>query len=66
MRRIPFLSCLALLRRSLATQAPPPKPASYPQLPSETPETLVPSTGTFDFEKREVMIPMRAGTERPW
>lgn len=33
----------------------------YPGLPSETPTTFVPSTYGADFDKREVMIPMRDG-----
>src|SRR5688500_14773156 len=32
-------------------------------LPSETPEKFVPSTESFDFEKRDVMIPMRDGVK---
>ena len=32
-------------------------------LPSETPEKLVPVTDTFDYVKREVMIPMRDGVK---
>ena len=32
-------------------------------LPSETPETFTPRTEAFDFDKREVMIPMRDGVK---
>jgi putative CocE/NonD family hydrolase len=32
-------------------------------LPSETPEQFLPKTETFEFEKREVMIPMRDGVK---
>ena len=32
-------------------------------LPSETPAQFTPSTGGFEFEKREVMIPMRDGVK---
>lgn len=32
-------------------------------LPSETPEKFVPQIESFDFEKREVMIPMRDGVK---
>ena len=35
----------------------------YPQLPSETPAKLEPATKTFDYEKRDVMIPMRDGVK---
>jgi putative CocE/NonD family hydrolase len=33
----------------------------YPALPSETPSTFEPVTDTFDYVKRDVMIPMRDG-----
>ena len=39
----------------------PPDAASYPGLPSETPAKFVPSTGSFDYVRREEMIPMRDG-----
>ncbi|MGH7500035.1 MAG: CocE/NonD family hydrolase, partial [Gemmatimonadales bacterium] len=32
-------------------------------LPSETPDTLRPATAGFDYERREVMIPMRDGVK---
>ena len=35
--------------------------ARYPQLPSETPEKLEAVTGSFDYVRRNVMIPMRDG-----
>jgi len=45
-------------------------PVSYAQnsaqaasLPSETPEKLVPVTDSFDYVKRDVMIPMRDGVK---
>jgi hypothetical protein len=41
-------------------QQPAPK---YPQLPSETPARLRPSTDEFDHERRDVMIPMRDGVK---
>ena len=37
----------------------PQAPAKYPDFPSETPAKLVLATGGFDYEKRDVMIPMR-------
>src|SRR5262245_24022195 len=51
---------LVLHRQSLAAQPqqPPPK---YPALPSETPATFEPVTSTFDYARRDVMIPMRDG-----
>ncbi|MDE3186611.1 MAG: CocE/NonD family hydrolase [Acidobacteriota bacterium] len=36
------------------------KPA-YPDYPSETPAQLVPKTDSFDYTRREAMIPMRDG-----
>ena len=35
----------------------------YSELPSETPATFTPVTTSFNFEKREVMIPMRDGVK---
>jgi uncharacterized protein len=34
-------------------------PPQYPALPSETPTEIQPVTGSFDYARREVMIPMR-------
>jgi len=42
-----------------AAQTPP--PPRYPGLPSEMPEHFEPVTTSFDYEKRDVMIPMRDG-----
>ena len=38
-------------------------PAQYPALPSETPAQFKPVTGSFDYIKRDVMIPMRDGVK---
>jgi len=35
--------------------------AQYPKFPSETPEHFKPVTDTFDYVRRDVMIPMRDG-----
>ncbi len=35
----------------------------YPDLPSETPAQLKPATDTWDYTRREVMIPMRDGVK---
>jgi putative CocE/NonD family hydrolase len=47
------------------TQNPPrrpaPAPAPAPGLPSETPPRFTPTDDGFDFERRDVMIPMRDG-----
>ncbi len=46
---------------STSMQAAPQRPATYPGLPSESPAQLQPATATFDYERREAMIPMRDG-----
>jgi putative CocE/NonD family hydrolase len=38
-------------------------PAKYPALPSETPAKIEPATGSFDYDRRDVMIPMRDGVK---
>ncbi|MFI5098612.1 MAG: CocE/NonD family hydrolase [Candidatus Acidiferrales bacterium] len=38
-------------------------PAKYPDFPGETPAKFVPVTSSFDYEKRDVMIPMRDGVK---
>ncbi len=35
----------------------------YPQFPSETPATFQPVTSSFDYSRRDVMIPMRDGVK---
>ena len=39
------------------------QPPTYPALPSETPTQLAPVTDSFDYAKRDVMIPMRDGVK---
>ena len=58
---ISFLLCASFLLRTASAQTP--EPPKYPDFPSETPATLVPSTTGFDYEKRDVMIPMRDGVK---
>jgi len=59
----PALGAL-LLMHPVAAQTPQrPAPPAYPGLPSETPATFEPVTGSFDHEKRDVMIPMRDGVK---
>jgi len=41
--------------------AQPATPQAYPELPSEIPAAAQPATDSFDFVRREVMIPMRDG-----
>jgi uncharacterized protein len=60
--RLYLLTAAALAPVLLATaaraQEPPPQ---YPGLPSETPAHLTPSTQSFDYKRRDEMIPMRDG-----
>jgi uncharacterized protein len=53
----PLLAKLVVVEPSAAqTAAAPPR---YPALPSETPARFAPVTDSFDYVKRDVMIPMR-------
>src|SRR6266850_304924 len=56
---VPVLGALLFSELALA-QAPPPAP---PTLPSETPAQFTPVTDSFDYARREVMIPMRDGVK---
>jgi putative CocE/NonD family hydrolase len=49
--------------RPASAQAVARPPAAQPGLPSETPAQLVPVTSSFDYVKRDVMIPMRDGVK---
>ena len=40
-----------------------PAPSQYPGLPSETPTKFEAVTDSFDYVKRDVMIPMRDGVK---
>src|SRR5207247_7643958 len=46
-----------------AAQIPPPPPPAYPALPSETPARFEPAAESWDYVKRDVMIPMRDGVK---
>src|SRR2546422_7286439 len=39
------------------------RPATYPALPSETPNAFEAATDSFDYVRRNVMIPMRDGVK---
>lgn len=54
----PFVLMSALLFGVSCAQAQPPA-----TLPSDTPAEFKPVTGSFDYDKREVMIPMRDGVK---
>ncbi|MGN2247952.1 CocE/NonD family hydrolase [Frateuria sp. GZRR35] len=52
-----------LLAASTALSAADAPQAKYPSYPSETPARFTPVTASFDYERREVMIPMRDGVK---
>jgi putative CocE/NonD family hydrolase len=54
-----WLTCAALLFAECKTDAAP----KLDTLPSDTPKAFFPRTNTFDFIKREEMIPMRDGVK---
>src|SRR6185436_18410422 len=60
-----MLPGLMLPASSSAEQTPsvPQPPATYTALPNETPAKFKPVTDSFDFAKREQMIPMRDGVK---
>ena len=61
---LPVALCGALLfSYSSATQAQTPPPSNSQTLPSEMPAQLEPVTDSFDYARREVMVPMRDGTK---
>jgi putative CocE/NonD family hydrolase len=47
----------------LASSAAQTEPAKYPSYPSETPSEFKTAAGSFDYERRDVMIPMRDGAK---
>src|SRR5713226_6503249 len=57
----PALGALLFVEASAAQNAP--SPAGYPDLPSETPAKFTPATDSFDYMKRDEMIPMRDGVK---
>ena len=57
----PGVAALLLMHPAAAQTPQRPTPPQYPGLPSETPTTFEPVTDSFDYVKRDVMIPMRDG-----
>jgi putative CocE/NonD family hydrolase len=59
------LAVLLLAGSALAAQPPkpPPAPLPAPSLPTEIPAKFVPVTDSFDYVRRDVMIPMRDGVK---
>ena len=70
-QRVYALTILALLLLAMSfmpaaaqtTQSSPSTTEKYPALPSEIPTTFTQVTSSFDYEKRDVMIPMRDGVK---
>jgi len=54
-----MLGCLFVLGGAVWSAAQDAAPSQYPGLPSEMPAKIQPATGSFDYSRREVMIPMR-------
>jgi hypothetical protein len=62
LKQIAPVFALLLLAGAASAQTEPP-PAKYPDFPSEIPAKFTPVTDTFDYIKRDVMIPMRDGVK---
>ena len=58
--KLTLLVLCALFSSLVSAQEAKPK---YPDFPSETPAKFVPKTGSFDYVKRDLMIPMRDGVK---
>ena len=58
----PLLFAVLLTAAGMLQAADAPQ-AKYPDYLSETPAKFVPATASFDYERREVMIPMRDGVK---
>src|SRR6188474_1092197 len=65
-RAVTFLAPVAyalMFVQSPLAQKPPSPPATNQSLPSETPASFRPVTESFDYDRRDVMIPMRDGVK---
>src|SRR5262245_29334771 len=56
------LTCVSPLAAQTAAAAQSASP-KYPNYPSETPDNFKPASASFDYDRREVMIPMRDGVK---
>ncbi len=56
-------ACVAAVLLIVSVAAVAQSPEKYPDYPSETPAQIKPVTKSFDFERRDVMIPMRDGVK---
>jgi hypothetical protein len=62
-RCAPLAAALALVLSAAALAADDAPKPKYPDYPSETPAHFAPATAGFDYQRREVMIPMRDGVK---
>jgi putative CocE/NonD family hydrolase len=60
--RLALAAALAAATLPAAAQSGATQPA-YPNFPSETPDKFQPATASFDYQRREAMIPMRDGVK---
>jgi uncharacterized protein len=58
-----MVGCLFVSGGSVCAAAQDVAPSRYPGLPSEMPAKIQPATDSFDYSRREVMIPMRDGVK---
>src|SRR5215813_8152582 len=63
MKRIRVVALLGMFSAAPHVLAQKPAPTPKPSLPSEMPAKFQPVTASFDYERREVMIPMRDGVK---
>ncbi len=61
--RVSLVLALGALVRTAAAAAAPGDPPKYPDFPSETPEEFKPTAFGHDYDRRDVMIPMRDGVK---
>jgi putative CocE/NonD family hydrolase len=60
---VAFSSLTSVLLSSAQTTPVQSTSPQYPNFQSETPDNLKPATASFDYDRREVMIPMRDGVK---
>ena len=63
MRLLASVLLVSSVAATSAAQPASPPPAQYPKLPSETPAKFEPVADSFDYVKRDVMVPMRDGVK---
>ena len=58
-----FACIVTFLLLAIGAEPQGPPPTTYPALPSETPAQFTPVTASFEYSRRDVMIPMRDGVK---